>query len=685
MVTISFDLDGVLMRNPFRDGIFPQVTRALAPAFGGSEAMAMEALTEEYRRRLAASREAAASGPPAGSLAAWAYDWTDIIAAVAGRHGVPGVPEEPVEATVERLARAGTAISFMHATVPAALAALRRDGYQLMVTTNGLWAYQRPVLEALGILDAFQRFCAPDLTGWAKPDARAFTWVEGGQSRRPSVHVGDDLLYDVAAARAAGIRAVWVIPPRLSRLELLARRPPWERPEVLDGMPEWHAEVAAIADRRPAADRWLVPYALPDAAVLHVGEVPEVLARWESEGTSEEKTGQRAGAAGRRAARWKENTLPIPELGEALVRWFEGAKRALPWRDRPDPYRVMVSEFMLQQTQVQTVVPYFERFVQRFPTLQALAEAPLESVLEVWQGLGYYRRARYLHQAARTIVQQYGGRVPDDPLVLETLPGIGPYMARAIASIAYGRPEPAIDTNASRVLSRVLMVWDPPGPGSMRRLGAWAKGMVPEGRAADFTQGLMELGSRICRPAPECGPCPIRRFCAAWAYRLQEELPAKRRGPAPSPVVRVAAVAAFDSAGRLLLVERPPDGLLGGLWALPAVELQPGEEWEAGARRAMQQAGLEGALGTAVAEGRHVFSHRIWEMRAFRVQARGRGLSPRNGGAARAADERPNYAPVATRWVGPGELERVPMGQAFRRLVRALVPAGRTAQEQVAP
>ena len=651
---ISFDLDGVLMRNPFRDGVFPELTAAMAPAFGGDARRALEAILDEYYRRLYVARQ----GP--GAIAA--YDWDGIVAEVARSHGLDGIPREPIAAMVRRYAFAGGYISFEHPTVPQALAELRRQGHRLLVVTNGLWIYQQPVLEALGILPLFERVAAPDLCGAAKPDPRAFHAVVGDVRSPDAVHVGDDLLYDVAGARRAGLRAIWIIPPRLSRMADLVSLPPWDRPAYLARSEAWSAELERTLDRRPPADRALVEWALPDAAVVHVGEVPAVIEHWQA----------RRPAAG--ARRWRIPVMPLPQVGEALVEWFAASQRPLPWRQRKDPYAVLVSEFMLQQTQVSTVIPYFQRFMERFPTLEALASASLDEVLEVWQGLGYYRRARYLHEAARSIMEQHGGRIPEDPEELRKLPGIGPYMAGAIASIAYGRPEPAIDGNATRVLSRLLLWWEPPGARTARHLAEWARGMVPEGRAGEFTQALMELGSRICRPTqPLCGRCPLQRFCSAWAYRLYDELPVRRAG-APVPVEKVAAAVVVDAAGRVLLVRRERDGLLGSLWARPAATLRDGEGWEQAARRAVaEQAGVEAEVVHGLGETVHVFSHRRWQLQSYLMRpVRGPASSAAEPAA---AEPRSPYGTgtgsgsTDVRWVPPEALPTVPMGRAFRRIL----------------
>ncbi|NLG67984.1 MAG: A/G-specific adenine glycosylase, partial [Firmicutes bacterium] len=366
--------------------------------------------------------------------------------------------------------------------------------------------------------------------------------------------------------------------------------------------------------------------------------------------------------------------LPLRQAGEALVSWFARAQRPLPWRQAGDPYAVLVSEFMLQQTQVATVVPYFQRFLARFPSLESLARARLDDVLAIWQGLGYYRRARHLHATARLVLQRHGGRIPDDPAVLRTLPGVGPYMAGAIASIAYGRPEPAMDGNAMRVLSRLRLEGAPPVQAAARRRGQWARAMIPEGRAADFTQGLMELGSTICRPTqPLCGTCPVQRFCSAWAYRIQEELPVRRAG-SPVPIERVAAAVVVDGAGRVLLVRREEGRLLGSLWALPSVTLRDGESPEEAARRAAaEQAGVEAVVVRPRGETSHAFSHRQWRLQGYLMRP------AQEAGTSAAEPAAPYGSPgdgERVRWVAPDALPDVPVGRAFRRVLQLVALQG---------
>jgi len=258
-----------------------------------------------------------------------------------------------------------------------------------------------------------------------------------------------------------------------------------------------------------------------------------------------------------------------------LLGWFAGARRDLPWRRDRDAYRVWISESMLQQTRVEAAVPYFERFVARFPTVAVLAAAPVEAVLAAWSGLGYYRRARSLHAAARAVVERHGGEVPSEREALLALPGIGPYTAGAVASIAFDRPEPLVDGNVARVLSR-LFALDAPSDSARFRAESWrlagelVRVAAPHG-PGDWNQALMELGAVVCVPRePRCLACPVKAHCRAIADGRTSELPVPKRRAQPIDVeVHVALVRDGD---RVLVAQRPPGGRMEGLWELPAIE-----------------------------------------------------------------------------------------------------------------
>lgn len=260
------------------------------------------------------------------------------------------------------------------------------------------------------------------------------------------------------------------------------------------------------------------------------------------------------------------------EVRAALAAWFDGAARDLPWRRQRDAYRVLVSEMMLVQTTVAAVVPYFERFLRLFPDLAALARAEESDVLAAWEGLGYYRRCRQLHETARRIVRDHAGVVPDDPETLRGLPGIGRYVAGAVLSLAYDRPEPILEANSRRVLARLLAWKGALGePATERRLWQAAEALVPPQGAGRFNEALMDLGATVCTPRqPACLVCPLAHRCAARAGGLQDVLP-KKAAKAPSLDVKEAALVVRREDGRVLIVRRAPAGLWAGFWEFPTL------------------------------------------------------------------------------------------------------------------
>jgi A/G-specific adenine glycosylase len=271
-----------------------------------------------------------------------------------------------------------------------------------------------------------------------------------------------------------------------------------------------------------------------------------------------------------RSATLSSSGTPDPA---ALLLWYDRHRRALPWRAaagvRPDPYRVWLSEIMLQQTTVATVGPYFDRFVARWPDVSSLAAASLDEILQLWQGLGYYARARNLHACARTVVERHGGRFPADPAALRALPGIGSYSAAAIAAIAFDRRTAAIDGNVERVVARLYAVPEPL-PEAKPRLRALALELVPQERAGDFAQALMDLGATICTPRrPRCVLCPWRACCAATAAGVADAIPARTEKPDRPSRYGVAFWLTRDD-GAVLLRRRPETGLLGGMTEIPS-------------------------------------------------------------------------------------------------------------------
>ncbi|WP_282939349.1 A/G-specific adenine glycosylase [Paenibacillus sp. RC67] len=272
-----------------------------------------------------------------------------------------------------------------------------------------------------------------------------------------------------------------------------------------------------------------------------------------------------------------ETNLKKQYFSEELLAWYRKHRRDLPWRRSKNPYHIWISEVMLQQTRVDTVIPYFHRFTERFPTMEALANAPEEDVLKLWEGLGYYSRARNLQGAVREVQERYGGVVPDTLKEISTLKGVGPYTAGAVLSIAYNKPEPAVDGNVMRVLSRYFLIEEDimkvSTRGIMEKL---AKELIPEGAAGDFNQGLMELGAMVCTPrSPHCLTCPVMEHCSAREAGMEEELPIKKKAKPPRPEYRLAALieGTGPNQGQVLIRQRPQEGLLARMWELPHTEV----------------------------------------------------------------------------------------------------------------
>ncbi len=278
----------------------------------------------------------------------------------------------------------------------------------------------------------------------------------------------------------------------------------------------------------------------------------------------------------------------------------------MPWRQERDPYRIWVAEIMAQQTRIETVRPYYGRFLGRFPDVFALARAPLDDVLKSWEGLGYYARARNLHAAAREVAASYGGELPPDAQRLRRLPGIGPYTAGAIASMAFGLPEPAVDGNARRVLCRLF---DLDAPTSATLDGAARELLASCTRPAELNQAIMDLGGGICGPKrPRCGECPLEDDCQARERGTVAERPARRpRRPLPHQDVAVGVV---WKDGRLLIARRPEDALLGGLWEFPGGKIEPGESPPAAVERELkEELEVEVHVRDLIARVEHAYSH----------------------------------------------------------------------------
>jgi len=401
-----------------------------------------------------------------------------------------------------------------------------------------------------------------------------------------------------------------------------------------------------------------------------------------------------------------------------LLNWYDVNKRDLPWRRSRDPYHIWVSEIMLQQTRVDTVIPYFHRFIERFPTIEALADAPEDDVLKCWEGLGYYSRARNLQSAARQITEQYGGVMPSGKEEVAGLKGVGPYTAGAIRSIAFNIPAAAVDGNVMRVLSRYFLIEDDIMKIKTRtRMEELVLTLVPEGRASDFTQALMELGALICTPkSPKCLVCPVMEHCAGRLEGKEESLPVKTKAKPPRPEHRLAAIVEGTGVheGKILIRKRPAAGLLAGMWELPHIEVPSGASTvstkgaaelsdvsavstktsAAASDTASVHSGAvvvppENAAAAAVigltdgllAEGiparpighymdaEHTFSHIQWKMSVYRCVWQEEpeslsGLQAAETAAAYEAGETNDY-----RWIDAGDMERYAFPNVFIRIL----------------
>lgn len=344
---------------------------------------------------------------------------------------------------------------------------------------------------------------------------------------------------------------------------------------------------------------------------------------------------------------------------EALAGWYHLRRRRLPWRDDPEPYRVWVSEIMLQQTQVATVIPYFDRFVSAFPSVAALAEADEADVLALWAGLGYYRRCRNLHAAAKAMVDRHEGRVPDTVEALLDLPGVGRYTAGAIASIAFGRPAALLDGNVSRVLSRLYgLELEVNTSAGTRRLWELAEALLDREDPSAHNQALMELGALVCSPkSPACHECPVQSECVARATGTQARYPLKKKRAKAKPAHAVCGYGERD--GALLMARRPDGVLLGGLWELPGGDLARGDSRKQGLAASLgERLGLAPRVGSHLASVEHQFTHRHLTLEVYRVEL----------------DAEPSRCQWYSewRWVRPGELESIPLSRLTEKVLSAL-------------
>lgn len=344
---------------------------------------------------------------------------------------------------------------------------------------------------------------------------------------------------------------------------------------------------------------------------------------------------------------------------ESLLRWFRSHGRDLPWRKTRDPYAIWISEIMLQQTRVDTVLGYYQRWMDRFPDVVALAGAPIEDVLHLWEGLGYYQRAHRLHKAAQLLVAEYDGRFPWEPEVLEALPGIGAYTASAIASMAFDVDRIALDGNLRRVLTRIFDFDQDPRSSEMQgALLKQAYELMPSGSASLFNQALMDLGAMICTPRkPACMACPVAQFCQAYQRGVQENRPI-RVPQRTIPHHLVAAGVTFQN-GRVFIARRPEGGLLGGLWEFPGGKCKSHESLQSCLKREWrEELGVDIKPGKALGSYRHAYTHFRVTVYAFECEM----LS--NQPKALEHEE--------VRWARLEDLGNYPMGKVDRQIAKSL-------------
>lgn len=342
-----------------------------------------------------------------------------------------------------------------------------------------------------------------------------------------------------------------------------------------------------------------------------------------------------------------------------LLQWYDENKRSMPWRETDDPYRIWVAEIMLQQTRVDTVREYYLRFLEAFPTVEALAAADRDAVLKLWEGLGFYARARHMHEAAQHVVEEHDGKVPATKEAIQDLKGVGPYTAAAVLSIAYQKPHAVLDGNVIRVLSRVFAVDEDATTSSTKRhLRRLANELLPSERPGDFNQALMELGALVCTPrTPTCNRCPVQEACRAYAAGTQSDYPVTPEStPVPHHDIAVGLVEKDD---HLLIQRRPDDGLLGGLWEFPGGKQEEGESLETACRREVrEELGIDVSVDEPFYTLSHAYSHFKITLHAFRCHIA--------DGTPAAQEDQP------FRWVTVEELDEYAFPRANRRLIEEL-------------
>ena len=308
----------------------------------------------------------------------------------------------------------------------------------------------------------------------------------------------------------------------------------------------------------------------------------------------------------------------LSRIAEPLLDWYDRCARSLPWRETRDPYRIWISEIMLQQTRVQAVMEYYRRFLEFFPDVYALASAPEEQVLKLWEGLGYYSRARNLQKAAQTVAWELDGKFPAEKKDLMKLPGIGEYTAGAVSSIAFGRSEPAVDGNVLRVAARLLASKDDVSAADVKKeVTEQIRSVIPPQRAGDFNQALMDLGATVCLPngVPLCEGCPLAELCEGNRKKLAADLPIK--APKKERTCERRTVFVIVCADKAAFCRRPDRGLLAGMWELPNTN---GELTRQQAEEQLKKWGFSAPLLSPTVRAKHIFTHREWQMSGWFVR-----------------------------------------------------------------
>ncbi|MEE8400508.1 MAG: A/G-specific adenine glycosylase [Desulfobacterales bacterium] len=354
------------------------------------------------------------------------------------------------------------------------------------------------------------------------------------------------------------------------------------------------------------------------------------------------------------------NQKDVRSFRTCLTDWYDQNQRKLPWRETRDPYRIWVSEVMLQQTQVKTVLPYYQRFCDQLPDIQTLADATDQAVLKLWEGLGYYGRARNMHRAAKVIVEQHDGAIPDDLVTIKRLPGIGDYIAAAVLSIVYHQPHAVVDGNVKRVLARMYCSDLPVNKSSSHaHYQSVASTLIDAHDPGTFNQAMMELGATVCKPRnPECDRCPVRTFCMAAKKQKVDQYPQRVKSP-PTPEYHISSGVVFKG-NRILITRRKSEGLLGGLWEFPGGKVMVDETPEnACIREIKEEAGLTVGIRSYLTRVKHAYTHFKIFMDVY--------LCDYSNGRVRL------NGPVDHRWIRPKEIDRYPFPGANHKFIPLLL------------